>query len=777
MKKVAIYIVGIVTTLLLSNCKNDILEPLNPQQPEESAKIELPKGADISLDAIQIFENGGHQVKVDADGKFNTTANTLLVLGKEDRILYLSYLSSDTIPSNKKVTLNSLETASSLLLQIFPNVFIPSSTASFESLKNLIAQLQETKQLATAIDRSIVRNGYLNLDDVEREYSIAKEKIIQLAGLKENFLSTRAFQKNAPTTRSSTTPIPPQIINNRYKGVRLDIKSSNFITESKTWHCDMTGYNERFGYVAMVHAYKGNDGVVYPYSNDFWEQMKFIIPPMNVSKFMGTTSSWGGIKAYFSDTWRLFTEEGFGFGDMTWDMSKLSGIYMDFQKPNDVVLVLSPQESNNLFVFNATMAFLAPAISLLGGEVKDDKSFIKDFTYRFVYKLATDPIFINEIRAIASNKSLSSTDKSYKIYQKLQGKFVGFITGDAIKLYPKLAKSLANKAFKKAITDVNFYEKVVKLTGDLVMAYLGLTEHGFYYDMKLDFGQEDVPNGVIIENGVLVKWPDEAIPEDGKVVVPNLVVKIGDYAFYNIDCLKEVRIPSSVKSIGDEAFMDCDCLSKVEFSEGLEEIGYYAFGFCQLISIKLPTTLNNIKRYAFGGCKKLKSISFSNPNMKVSRQIVDCCYNLSEVTFPDGLRKIWDGVLENSGIKKIDIPSSVQEIGKDAFDHTNLSEIKLPYSLKVINNGAFAHTSLSKVAIPNSVTYLGDFAFGGCKNLEEVILPNISYLSEGLFSGCTNLKKLNLPNTITSIGSQVFSYCIYNHRTTKTNQKYPSVNL
>lgn len=28
-----------------------------------------------------------------------------------------------------------------------------------------------------------------------------------------------------------------------------------------------------------------------------------------------------------------------------------------------------------------------------------------------------------------------------------------------------------------------------------------------------------------------------------------------------------------------------------------------------------------------------------------------------------------------------------------------------------------------------------------------------------------------------SIGFVLFSKCIYNHRTTKTNQKYPSVNL
>ena len=359
----------------------------------------------------------------------------------------------------------------------------------------------------------------------------------------------------------------------------------------------------------MVHAYKGNDGVVYPYSNDFWEQMKFIIPPMNVSKFLGTTSSWSGIKDYFSDTWRLFTEEGFGVGDMTWDMSKLSGIYMDFQKPNDVVLVLSPQESDNLLVFNATMAILSSAISLLGGDVKDDKSFIKDFTYRFVYKLATDHIFINEIRAIASNKSLSYTDISYKICQKLQGKFVSFLTGDAIKLYPELAKSLANEAFKKAITDVNYYVKLGKLTGDLLLAFLGLFEHGFYYDMKLDFGQEDVPNGVIIENGVLVKWPDEAIPENGHVTIPNSVTSIGEYAFWNCTSLKSITIPNSVTYIGEYAFDGCKVLTNITIPNSVKEIGAFAFVECiSLTSITIPNSVTTIGHGVFDDCGGLTSV-------------------------------------------------------------------------------------------------------------------------------------------------------------------------
>ena len=39
------------------------------------------------------------------------------------------------------------------------------------------------------------------------------------------------------------------------------------------------------------------------------------------------------------------------------------------------------------------------------------------------------------------------------------------------------------------------------------------------------------------------------------------------------------------------------------------------------------------------------------------------------------------------------------------------------------------------------------------------------------------MNKKGAKESSSSIGSPKFLLCIYNHRTTKTNQKYPSVNL
>ena len=39
------------------------------------------------------------------------------------------------------------------------------------------------------------------------------------------------------------------------------------------------------------------------------------------------------------------------------------------------------------------------------------------------------------------------------------------------------------------------------------------------------------------------------------------------------------------------------------------------------------------------------------------------------------------------------------------------------------------------------------------------------------------VKRIIIGDSVTTIGNSAFRDCIYNHRTTKTNQKYPSVNL
>ena len=131
-------------------------------------------------------------------------------------------------------------------------------------------------------------------------------------------------------------------------------------------------------------------------------------------------------------------------------------------------------------------------------------------------------------------------------------------------------------------------------------------------------------------------------------------------------------------------------------------------------------------------------------------------------------------------IKRIIIGDGATTIGEAAFkDCSNLTSVTIPNSVTTIGRHAFDECSaLTSVTIPNSVTEIGGYAFHNCRELTSVTIPNsVTEIRYDAFAHCSALTSVTIPNSVTEIGDNAFSYCIYNHRTTKTNQKYPSVNL
>ena len=142
--------------------------------------------------------------------------------------------------------------------------------------------------------------------------------------------------------------------------------------------------------------------------------------------------------------------------------------------------------------------------------------------------------------------------------------------------------------------------------------------------------------------------------------------------------------------------------------------------------------------------------------------------NLSMCSFRlFGLQKPKEEVVWSTEVTKEDLENAVMDefgvsYSKDWKKMLGVSTLDLEgkYSIrqgtKVIANAAFMDCCfLTSIDIPNSVISIGDDAFHSCYSLTSIIIPN----------------------SVTSIGEDAFYGCIYNHRTTKTNQKYPSVNL
>ena len=75
---------------------------------------------------------------------------------------------------------------------------------------------------------------------------------------------------------------------------------------------------------------------------------------------------------------------------------------------------------------------------------------------------------------------------------------------------------------------------------------------------------------------------------------------------------------------------------------------------------------------------------------------------------------------------------------------------------------------------------MDDYSYRGPwgNSIKRIIIGDgVTTIGKSAFDDCSALTSVTIPNSVTTIGDGAFFFCIYNHRTTKTNQKYPSVNL
>ena len=246
----------------------------------------------------------------------------------------------------------------------------------------------------------------------------------------------------------------------------------------------------------------------------------------------------------------------------------------------------------------------------------------------------------------------------------------------------------------------------------------------------------------------------------GKLILPETITKIGNYAFHDCPGLESIVIPTSTISIGEHAFDNADDIETITIPSSVTSIGQYAFASCDsLTSVNLPGRITSILTGVFSDCS-----------------------NLSTISIPSSVTTIGNYAFANSGLESISIPSSVTSIGNSAFNNTELTSITIPRSVTSIGTDAFANsTSLSSITvdsnnavydsrnnsnaiietatdklivgnastvIPNSVTSIGARAFKG-SSITSITIPNsVNDIGADAFLDCANLSIVIFDNTI-----------------------------
>ncbi len=240
------------------------------------------------------------------------------------------------------------------------------------------------------------------------------------------------------------------------------------------------------------------------------------------------------------------------------------------------------------------------------------------------------------------------------------------------------------------------------------------------------------------------------------------VTTIGEFAFS--DGVTSVSIPESVVTIQDYAFYNCYSLEDIEFSEGLTYIGKEAFYYCNIQELTLPETLEEIDEMAFSGNYSIQELNF--PKTRGVKMGLDAIPTGSWYwERPDGPIVSGKTFIRykayNAYVPEYTIPDGIETIAPYAFsDLYSTQQINIPDSVKYICEYAFAYTNIAEADLPDGVEFIGHRAFENCYSLKNVTLPNsLTYIGSNAFSSCYDLTgTIAIPDSVTYLGEYAFAY-------------------
>ena len=191
-------------------------------------------------------------------------------------------------------------------------------------------------------------------------------------------------------------------------------------------------------------------------------------------------------------------------------------------------------------------------------------------------------------------------------------------------------------------------------------------------------------------------WANEQVT---RVVINEGVTRIGNKAFFALPSITSVSLPDGVKSIGEYAFsgwsLGGDPAPKIE-------------------KIKIPASVTDIEDVAFGGCEKLKTISFEADSKlaKIGVGAFCNCSELYEVTIPASVTTIGRQAFARcSDLQSVTFApgSKLETIGENAFsDCSKLQTISCESALKEKLSGMVGETKVKIIVTHWNVNFVTD---------------------------------------------------------------------
>lgn len=238
-----------------------------------------------------------------------------------------------------------------------------------------------------------------------------------------------------------------------------------------------------------------------------------------------------------------------------------------------------------------------------------------------------------------------------------------------------------------------------------------------------------------------------------------------DHTFSHNSDVVSVRVPFTVNEIIDKAFGECRNLKDVYVPDSVTHISLDSFGY-ESTERPVYCVVHCSKRsFAYYYAKRFSAYYYDLYDSR-SDQYVNCIQEL-DIKIETDLGICADGMSTDN----VHAPEYI--FHKEADGGITLtaylgeeSHVVVPEELEGfpvtgIGSMTFCKSSkLTSVTLPDSIKSIADYAFHGCSSLTSVKLPaGVTSIADHGFWDCTGLISVTIPGSVKSIGDYAFKGC------------------
>ncbi|MBQ1942837.1 MAG: leucine-rich repeat protein [Clostridia bacterium] len=383
-----------------------------------------------------------------------------------------------------------------------------------------------------------------------------------------------------------------------------------------------------------------------------------------------------------------------------------------------------------------------------------------------------------EVEFTSSNEDIVTVDKT-------TGQITAKSEGNAI----IIAQVLSNGEITRQATTIDVAVKnPYETSGSFLMSYKGL---GGVVTIPESLSLTEIYIYAFSNYEYVLKGPEDEISEEDpylskpvflgenddvtKVIIPEGVTTIHDYAFAGMEGLKEIVLPSTIKTIGRGAFYGCTNLTTVTGLKYVKFVGQEAFYNCKIKAVEferlvaigdrgfayndiqrvtLPNSAQSLGVSAFSNNNELEEVVINASKIKLGSYAFENCSLLERISINASVipSYTFSGC---SALKEVELGADVSVIGEYAFAGTAITSFTVAQgntAFAAQNNGAYLlspdGTELVMVATGVTTSF----------SLASDVAANVTKIASGAFAGFDKLRSVNLP-AVTTVGDYAFAGC------------------